>query len=310
MSAIAATASRGRRRASVYVPYTLRRRNGRGRRRCPDHPDRRRLIKVDVASAERIAPFCPHFGVCGGCAIQHWDAARYRAWKRELVVTTLAQAGNRCDGRRRWSTPMATAAAASRCMRGWERTRCSRSALPRPGSHDIMPIDRCPILDPQLDGAIEAAWAIAEPLIAMGKPLDIQVTATDSGLDVDVRGSGPLSTARDREAVAHRRAASAGAADAPRRAGADATPPIDRDRRRAGRAAARLVPAGDGGGRGGARARWWRTHCKRGKHIADLFCGVGPFALRLAAKSRDRRLRQRRRRDRRACRRPRHRRRD
>jgi 23S rRNA (uracil1939-C5)-methyltransferase len=27
-------------------------------------------------------------------------------------------------------------------------------------------------------------------------------------------------------------------------------------------------------------------HCKRAKHIADLFCGVGPFALRLAAKSR------------------------
>jgi 23S rRNA (uracil1939-C5)-methyltransferase len=27
-------------------------------------------------------------------------------------------------------------------------------------------------------------------------------------------------------------------------------------------------------------------HCKRSKSIADLFCGVGPFALRLAAKSR------------------------
>src|SRR5258706_3469193 len=27
-------------------------------------------------------------------------------------------------------------------------------------------------------------------------------------------------------------------------------------------------------------------HCKRTKHVADLFCGVGPFALRLAAKSR------------------------
>jgi 23S rRNA (uracil1939-C5)-methyltransferase len=27
-------------------------------------------------------------------------------------------------------------------------------------------------------------------------------------------------------------------------------------------------------------------HCGRAKHIADLFCGVGPFALRLAAKSR------------------------
>ena len=27
-------------------------------------------------------------------------------------------------------------------------------------------------------------------------------------------------------------------------------------------------------------------HCKRAKHVADLFCGVGPFALRLAARSR------------------------
>jgi 23S rRNA (uracil1939-C5)-methyltransferase len=26
-------------------------------------------------------------------------------------------------------------------------------------------------------------------------------------------------------------------------------------------------------------------HCRRAKHIADLFCGVGPFALRLAEKS-------------------------
>ncbi|RZI37988.1 RNA methyltransferase, partial [Herbaspirillum sp. HC18] len=63
------------------------------------------------------------------------------------------------------------------------------------GSHDIIPIDRCPILDPGLDGALEAGWAIAEPLIKMGKPLDIQVTATNSGLDVDVRGSGPVATA-------------------------------------------------------------------------------------------------------------------
>ena len=28
------------------------------------------------------------------------------------------------------------------------------------------------------------------------------------------------------------------------------------------------------------------AHCQRARHIADLFCGVGPFALRLAAKAR------------------------
>jgi len=62
-------------------------------------------------------------------------------------------------------------------------------------SHDIIPIDRCPILDPALDDALDAAWAIAELLKPTGKPLDIQVTATDGGLDVDVRGSGPLQAA-------------------------------------------------------------------------------------------------------------------
>ena len=46
-------------------------------------------------------------------------------------------------------------------------------------SHDIIPVDRCPILDPGLDGALDAAWALAEPLMPTGKPLDIQITATD-----------------------------------------------------------------------------------------------------------------------------------
>ena len=120
------------------------------------------------------------------------------------------------------------------------------------GSHDIIPIDRCPILDPHLNGAIEAAWAIAEPLISMGKPLDIQITATNSGLDVDVRGSGPLSTALiarlSRIAEQHRlaRLTRHGELVLMR------TPPVDFDRRRPGGAAARLVPAGNGGRRGNA----------------------------------------------------------
>ena len=59
-------------------------------------------------------------------------------------------------------------------------------------AHRIVPIDRCPILAPGLAGLIDAAWAIAETLKPAAKPLDIQATATDHGIDVDVRGSGPL----------------------------------------------------------------------------------------------------------------------
>src|SRR5262249_29493891 len=75
----------------LFVPYTLP-----GEtvtvEAAPGHPDRRHLLHVDVSSPERIQPFCPHFGVCGGCAIQHWQPERYRAWKRSLVVAALEQA--------------------------------------------------------------------------------------------------------------------------------------------------------------------------------------------------------------------------
>ena len=64
-----------------------------------------------------------------------------------------------------------------------------------PRAHHIVAIDACPILAPGLAGALPAAWAIAETLKPAGKPLDIQATATDSGLDIDVRGSGALSAA-------------------------------------------------------------------------------------------------------------------
>jgi 23S rRNA (uracil1939-C5)-methyltransferase len=152
-------------------------------------------------------------------------------------------------------------------------------------SHDIVPVDRCPILDPGLSGALDAAWAIAEPLMPTGKPLDIQFTATNSGLDVDVRGSGPLPssmiTTLSRLAEQNRlaRLTRHGELVLMR------TPPTIN----IGAAQVTLPPgsflqatvAGEE-----ALATLVSEHCRRAKHIADLFCGVGPFALRLAAKSR------------------------
>jgi 23S rRNA (uracil1939-C5)-methyltransferase len=269
---------------TVYVPYTL---GGETVEVGPvpgHHPDRRRLLQVERASPQRITPFCRHFGICGGCAIQHWEAERYRAWKRELVVETLAQARLACEvdalidahglGRRR-ITLHARIGTHDVLKVGFAATN----------SHDIIPIDRCPILDPGLSGAIEAAWALAEPLISVGKPLDIQVTATDNGLDVDVRGSGPLPAQMiatlSRLAEQHRlaRLTRHGELVLMR------TPPTVA----IGAAQLTLPPgsflqatvAGEE-----ALAALVSGHCKRAKHIADLFCGVGPFALRLAAKSR------------------------
>ena len=143
MSAIAATASPSSGGQNVYVPYTL---GGETVEVGPvpgHHPDRRRLIRVEAASPERVAPFCPHFGVCGGCAIQHWETEVYRAWKRELVVTTLAQAGIDCE-----VAPLVDAHGAGR-RRVTLHARMGTHDVLKVGfaaanSHDIVPIDRCP----------------------------------------------------------------------------------------------------------------------------------------------------------------------
>ena len=269
---------------SVYVPYTL---GGETVEVAPvpgHHPDRRHLLQVERASPERVTPFCPHFGVCGGCAIQHWETERYRAWKRDVVIETLAQAKLACE-----VYPLIDAHGLGR-RRITLHARIGTHDVLKVGfaaanSHDIIPVDRCPILDPGLSGALDAGWAVAEPLISTGKPLDIQITTTDSGLDIDVRGSGPLPAAMiatlSRVAEQHHlaRLTRHGELVLMR------TPPTIT----IGTAQVTLPPgsflqatvAGEE-----TLAALVAGHCQRAKHIADLFCGVGPFALRLAAKSR------------------------
>ena len=60
-------------------------------------------------------------------------------------------------------------------------------------SHALVPIDHCPITVPALHPAPEAARRLAAPRGPGRKPLDVAVTATDQGLDVDLRGHGPVS---------------------------------------------------------------------------------------------------------------------
>lgn len=248
------------------------------------HPDRRHLLSVDHASQERVTPICKHFGICGGCATQHWSLAEYLLWKRNLVVEALEHAGliapvepivdAHGKGRRR---------AVLHARRGNGDILEVGFAAQR--SHQIVGIDTCPILAPGLNGAILASWAIAEILKPTNKPLDIHATATDSGLDIDVRGSGPLSTklttAMARLADQHRLA----------RITRHGELALQREQPmlKVGRASVPLPPGAflQATAEGEATlARLVTEHVGNAKRVADLFCGIGTFALRLAEKAR------------------------
>jgi len=48
-----------------------------------------RIATLRRASSQRVVPRCPHFGVCGGCAMQHLDAAAQVAIKQRVLEDTF-----------------------------------------------------------------------------------------------------------------------------------------------------------------------------------------------------------------------------
>jgi len=56
--------------------------------------DEARLLKVLNPSPDRVQPRCEHFGVCGGCALQHLDADKQLALKQNQLLQELTRIGH------------------------------------------------------------------------------------------------------------------------------------------------------------------------------------------------------------------------
>jgi 23S rRNA (uracil1939-C5)-methyltransferase len=233
------------------------------------------LAHVVQASSDRIAPFCMHYGRCGGCQLQHWREEPYRAWKASQVSEALTQRGIAAvindpidahgAGRRRVSLHVRKAG--TLVTAGYMEAR----------SHALLDIDRCPILEPAMAGAFDIGRALGERL----GDCDVAVTATRTGLDVSVRA--------ERAVLEREHARLAGYVSTLKLARlsvngeviATAVPP----RVKLGKAEVALPP----GGFLQATALGEETLTRlvhdgigKSKSVADLFCGIGPFAFRLA----------------------------
>jgi len=241
--------------------------------------ERARVVALTVAAPERAEPICPYFGRCGGCAAQHMNPRLYASWKRDGVTRALQRAGVEAEvgplidahgeGRRR-------ATFHARFVDGREQVGFMRAR-----AHDIIAVDACPLFAPGLAGAIPAANALAAAVRGISKPLDIQATATLGGLDVDLRGSGApddltrrkLTAAAERldlarlsvhgETIIERRPPGIWFGDVL------AVPPPG--------GFLQATAAGEQALADGAAAA-----LQGAKKVADLFCGAGAFALRLA----------------------------
>lgn len=265
----------------LFVPFTLP-----GERiRAEGSGERRELIEILEASAERVDPPCPHFGACGGCALQHWAHAPYLAWKVERLVGTLARQHIETEilpafaaepGTRRRLALHARRGSGEAARLGYKARR----------SWDLVDVKACPIADPRLEAALPALRRLAAPLFEHPKSAPtLHVTLTDTGLDIDITGvearSGGLSG--DARAQLAERAAEADVARVT--LGGEVAYLARLPMVRLGPAAVALppggflqaVPAAEA-----AMARFVTEAAAGAARIADLYCGAGTFTFRLA----------------------------
>lgn len=124
-------------------------------------------------------PACAHYPACGGCQLQHVDEAAYR----DFVIDRLARVvALPADVR-----PVALSPPRS-------RRRASLKALKRggrlslgfhsEGTHALVDINDCPLLAPQLMALVAPLRALLKGRLKDGQGAGIALTASDSGIDL------------------------------------------------------------------------------------------------------------------------------
>lgn len=240
---------------------------------------RTQALKLVHPSPERREAPCPHFTACGGCDLQHASEDLYREFKRGLVVEAFRRAGIEtevgdlvsCAPATRRRAVFTAARAGNRVLFGFHQA----------GTNRLEDLRTCLVVVPEIERALARLRRLAGLMIDRKRALRMTVYAGPSGLDIAVEDAVKLSEAIRAQAI--RSAADMDAC----RLTVDGETVIETRR-----------PVVDLGGIAvepppGAflqavataeteMARLAATHLKSAKTVADLFGGLGTFALRLA----------------------------
>ncbi|ESR24746.1 class I SAM-dependent RNA methyltransferase [Lutibaculum baratangense] len=271
---IAATAE-----GELFVPFTLP-----GEQVEIDRGgERPELLRVVRPAAERIAPVCRHFGTCGGCQLQHLAQEPYLAFKRGLVIHALRQRGLEAE-----VDPVIAVPHASRRRVVFSARRVKGGAVlgySERMSHTLVDVEECPILVPDLEAMIAPMRGWLPPLVSPKGDTRITVLDTQTGLDVAVEQGVTPSPRQISELAA------GAAALRLARLSLDGETLILRDEPVISFDGIRVTPPPGAflqasAASEAAMAQLVLDGVGKAKKVADLYCGIGTFALRLGRKAR------------------------
>ncbi len=268
--------------AALYVPFALP--GERVEVASTDKPERARLVAIGRASPQRVAPPCPYFGRCGGCAMQHLEWAAYLEWKRSIVVSALANHGLDLE-----VSPVRSVGegARRRAVLTAQRNRAGvRLGFHEAGSHDLVDIESCVVLDPGIVALLPRLRELLKDAMEAGGETRVHVLQAMHGADVDLSQSIVPLTPKNRARLAEH-AARLGLV----RLSVDRDPLYQSGRPEIETGGVRISPPPAAFLQASEEAeRIMGEHAAgalRGKvrQIADLFCGVGALSFVLARRA-------------------------
>ncbi|GMV28837.1 MAG: putative RNA methyltransferase [Rhodanobacteraceae bacterium] len=167
------------------------------------HYDDAQVEQVQVASPDRVEPRCPHFGVCGGCALQHLAPEAQIVAKQRVLAENFERIGH--VEPKRWLAPLTSA------VWGYRRKgRLSVKYVDKKGKalvgfreengRYVADLTRCEVLAPAVGERIAAIAALVGTLASVREIPQIEIAAGDDVTALIFRHLQPLAEA-DRAAL-------------------------------------------------------------------------------------------------------------
>jgi 23S rRNA (uracil1939-C5)-methyltransferase len=161
--------------------------------------DQLQNVRIVTPSAQRVKPPCAHARSCGGCQLQHASDSFLAAWKRDVVRNALTGQGMSPDVVR---DDVITSPPRSRRRATLAARKTKGGALVgfhARGSDAIIPISGCTLLHPALMALLPAVEALAQLGGSRSQSLAVTLTHSLTGPDVRVEGGKPLDAALQME---------------------------------------------------------------------------------------------------------------